>query len=359
MPSHHSREPSFIYEPLKVIGAYVLDNKSRKVKTILAQKTILATGGASWLYLNTTNPEGARGDGMAMASRAGARIINLEFVQFHPTCFYQKGAPPFLISESVRGEEAILLNEMGKPFLEKYSPQKELAPRDEICRAMYQEMLETKMENFFLDLTPIKKKGICLKERFPFIGQQCLKYGIDIQKDLIPVVPAAHYICGGIWTDGWGKTTLENLYAIGETACTGVHGANRLASTSLPEGLLWGKRCLKNIKKQKKSENLKKYKTPPWLDTGIEEPDEVLISQDWLNIRNTLWNYVGVVRSQKRLERAREDLIYLENRIEKFYKKAKITDNLIGLRNGARVAHLITEAALRNKKSQGCHFRLD
>lgn len=357
-PSHHSTRARFIYEPLGVIGAYVLDNNLRKVKTILAQRTILAVGGAAWLYLYTTNPEGARGDGIAMASRAGARIINLEFIQFHPTCFYQKDAPRFLISEAVRGEGAILLNEFGKPFMKKYSAQGDLAQRDEICRAMYQEMLETKVENFFLDLTPLKNKGICLKERFPFIKQQCLKYGIDVENDLIPVVPAAHYTCGGIWTDSWGRTAVENLYAIGETSCTGIHGANRLASTSLLEGLVWAKRCIENIKKQKKYRDLKKFQIPAWLDTGIEEPDDVLLFQDWLNIRTTMWNYVGVVRSQKRLERAKEDLIYLENRIEKFYKETKITDNIIGLRNGVRVARLITEAAFQNKKSQGCHYRL-
>lgn len=358
-PAHHSNQPGFIYDPPGVIGAYILDNNSRKVKTILAQKTILATGAAVWLYLYTTNPEGARGDGIAMASRAGARIINLEFIQFHPTCFYQKDAPRFLISEAVRGEGALLLNEFGKQFMRKYSPQKELAPRDEICRAMYQEMLETKVENFFLDLTPLKKKGIRPKERFPFIYRRCLEYGIDIDNDLIPVVPAAHYTCGGIWTDGWGKTSLENLYAVGETACTGIHGANRLASTSLLEGLVWGKRCIENIKRQRNHRDLKKYKIPGWFDTGIEEPDDVLLRQDWLNIRNTLWNYVGVVRNQKRLERAKEDLIYLENRIEKFYKETKITDNLIGLRNGVRTSRLIAEAAFKNKKSQGCHYRLD
>lgn len=358
-PSHHLPQPQFIYGPLEVIGAYVLDNNSGKVKTILAQRTILATGGASWLYLYTTNPEGARGDGIAMASRAGARIINLEFIQFHPTCFAHKEGPRFLISESVRGEGAILLNEFGKPFLKKYSFQKELAPRDEICRAMYREMVETKSENFFLDLTSIKKKGIRVEERFPFIYNQCLKYGLDIRKDLIPVIPAAHYTCGGIWTDSWGKTTVENLYAIGETACTGIHGANRLASTSLLEGLVWGKRCIETLKKQKKYKNLKKIQIPAWIDTGIEEPDDVLISQEWLTIRSTMWNYVGVVRSQERLERANEDLIYLESRIEKFYKKTKITDNLIGLRNGVRTARLIAQAAFKNKKSRGCHYRLD
>jgi L-aspartate oxidase len=358
-PSHHSPQTRFIYRPLEVIGAYVLDNNLRKVKTILAQRTILATGGAAWLFLYTTNPEGARGDGIAMASRAGARIVNLEFIQFHPTCFCQKDAPCFLISEAVRGEGAILLNEFGKPFMKKYSSQKELAPRDEICRAMYREMIERKVENFFLDLSPIKKSGLCLKERFPFIYQQCLKYGIDIEKDLIPVIPAAHYTCGGIWVNSEGKTTIENLYAIGEVACTGIHGANRLASTSLLEGLVWGKRCIENIKRQKKYEDLKKFQIPTWFDTGIETPDDVLLRQDWLTIRTTMWNYLGVARSQKRLERAKEDLIYLENRIEKFYKETKITDNLIGLRNGVRVARMVAQSVFQNKKSRGCHYRLD
>lgn len=358
-PSHHSTRAQFIYEPLEVVGAYVLDNNLKKVKIILSQQTILATGGAGWLFLYTTNPEGARGDGIAMASRAGARIINLEFIQFHPTCFEKKDAPRFLISETVRGEGAVLLNEFKEPFMKKYNSKKDLAPRDEVCQAMYREMLETRTEKFFLDLTPLKNKGVFLKKRFPFIHQQCLKYGINIENDLIPVVPAAHYTCGGIWTDSWGKTTLGNLYAIGETSCTGIHGANRLASTSLLEGLLWGKRCIENIRKQKKYQDIKKFQIPAWLDTGIETPDNVLLLQDWLTLRTTMWNYVGVVRSQKRLERAKEDLTYLENRIEKFYKETKITDSIVGLRNGARVARLITEAAFKNKKSQGCHYRLD
>lgn len=359
-PSHHSIMKRFIYEKERVVGAYVLDNVSKKVKTILAKKTILTTGGAAWLFLQTTNPEGARGDGIAMANRAGAKLINLEFVQFHPTSFYKKDAPRFLISESARGEGALLLNELGKPFMKKYSPQGNLAPRDEICRAMYREMLETKSENFFLDLAPVQKKGIDLKKRFPFIYRQCKKYGIDIENDLIPVVPAAHYTCGGIWTDSCGKTTVENLYAVGEAACTGVHGANRLASTSLLEGLVWGKRCMADIRKRGlPSNDSKKLRIPSWLDTGIEGADDVLIFQDWLNIRTTLWNYVGVVRSQKRLERAKEDLSYLEKRIEKFYKETKLSDNLIGLRNGAMVSRLLVEACLKNKESNGCHFRVD
>jgi len=319
----------------------------------------LATGGVSWLYFHTTNPEGARGDGIAMAARAGARIVNLEFIQFHPTCFYQKDAPNFLISESVRGEGAILLNKFGKRFMKRYSASKELAPRDEVCRAMYHEMVETGSEVFFLDLGPVKKTGMKIKKRFPFIYEQCRKYGIDIEKEPIPVVPAAHYTCGGIWTDAWARTSIKNLYAIGETAGNGLHGANRLASTSLLEGLVWAKRCIEDIKRDKKFTNLEKFQIPDWIGTGVKEPDKVLLSQNWLTLRQIMWNYVGVVRSKKRLERAKEDLLELERRIEKFYQKAKLTDHLIGLRNGLRVGRLIAEAAFQNKKSQGCHYRLD
>ncbi len=365
-PSHHSPVFNYLYQPVSVIGAYVFDNKSKRVKTILSQKTILATGGLSWLFLFTTNPETARGDGIAMAYRAGARILNLEFVQFHPTCFWQKtfSVSPekfssFLITESIRGEGAILLSEKGEQFMKKYSPLKDLAPRDEICRAMYQEIIEEKSKSFFLDLTPIKRKGVNLRERFPFIYHQCLKYGVDIEKELIPVFPAAHYTCGGIWVDKNGKTTLENLYAVGEVACTGIHGANRLASTSLLEGLVWAKRCIEDIKKDKRRINLNKFKISEWIDTGVKKADESLLRQDFLTIRSILWNYVGIIRTKKRLERALEDLGYLERRIEKFYQKAKLTDTLIGLRNAVLTSRLLAESALVNKRSRGCHWRKD
>lgn len=351
-PAHHSRRPQAVYAPLEVIGAYVLDRDLQKVKTILAQRTILATGGLGRIFLYTTNPEGARGDGIAMAARSGARIINLEYIQFHPTCFYHKEGERFLISESVRGEGAVLLNKFKKPFTNS------LAPRDEVSRAIYQEMLETKSDFVFLDLSPIKKKGIKLRERFPTIYEKCLKCRIDVEQDLIPVVPASHYSCGGIWTDSWGRSSLKNLYAIGEVACAGVHGANRLASTSLLEGMVFGVRCIKDINRHYQKKNLEQFEIPAWIE-GREEVDQALVLQDWSQIRTIMWNYAGIIRSSKRLMRANEDLRHLDRQIEEFYQQTRLNDDLIGLHKGIKVARLVVDAAQKNKQSRGCHYRVD
>lgn len=357
--SHHSPLPQAQKEGPKVVGAYLLDNRTRRVKKILAQKTILAAGGSSALYLYTTNPEGARGDGIAMAHRAGAKVKNLEFIQFHPTAFYHKDAPRFLLTEALRGEGAVLKNKKGKIFVNS------LATRDEVARAIYNEMILGGQDHVFLDATALPKKGVDLPKRFPYVFRNCLNYGIDIRKDFIPVVPAAHYSCGGLNVDLWGRTNLPNLYAIGEVSCTGVHGANRLASTSLLEGLLWGKRSAEDISRRLNptglgKENLARWKIPEWRDEGLsEEVDPALLAQDLLTIRSTLWNYVGIVRTKKRLERAVSDLSYLRKRIDQFYRQTKLTDALAGLRNASEVALLIAQSALKNQKSAGCHYRTE
>ena len=356
---HHSLNPLAIYQEPQCIGAYVLDNEEGKVKTIFAPYTILATGGLGRIYLHTSNPEGARGDGYAMAYRAGARLMNMEYIQFHPTSLFHRNAERFLISETLRGEGARLKNKDGELFMEKYSPQGDLAPRDEVTRAIYEEMIERGDSYVLLDLASYTKVNI--KERFPTIYETCLKYGIDITKEPIPVVPAAHYCCGGVAVNEWGRSSLKNLFAIGEVSCTGVHGANRLASTSLLEGLVWGTRAGKfiannfNPKKSYKSSDIPDWRYPE----EEEEEDPALIHQDWFFIRSTMWNYAGIIRTQKRLERAKADLEYLEHRIEKFYKTTRISDSLVGLRHGIKVALLVTYAALKNKTSRGAHYRKD
>ncbi|MFB3896925.1 MAG: L-aspartate oxidase [bacterium] len=357
---HHSTNPLSIYENVTCAGVYALNNKTRAVETIFAGKTILATGGIGQLFLHTTNPEGARGDGLAMAARAGATLLNTEYIQFHPTAFFHKDADRFLISESLRGEGAKLMNKSGEYFMKNYDPELEdLAPRDVVARSIHEEMLKRSDAHVLLDLSPIIKKGIDIAERFPTVYQKCLKYGIDGRIDPIPVVPAAHYFCGGIKVDIWGRTNINHLYAIGEVSCTGLHGANRLASTSLLEGLVWGARAAQDIIQHGAAlPEWTKTEIPPWQDIGLEEDvDPALIVQDWATIRTTMWNYAGIVRTTKRLDRAEADLVYLSHRIEQFYRKTKLTDSLIGLRNGIQVALIVINAALLNRISRGCHFR--
>ncbi|GAB4338997.1 MAG: L-aspartate oxidase [Calditrichia bacterium] len=358
-PSHHSTNRLRVYEPLVCNGAYLFDQRRMKVVTYLAKKTILATGGLGQIYMLTSNPAGARGDGLAMAYRAGARIINSEFVQFHPTVFRYKQAPNFLISEAVRGAGARLINEKGEPFMERYAPEwKDLAPRDVVARSIHQEMLARDLPNVYLDMASyISKEDII--HRFPTIYENCIKNGIDPTSEPVPVVPAAHYFCGGIWVDEWGHSTIRNLYAVGEVACTGVHGANRLASASLLEGVVWGARSAQRIQNYlPKVEMPRQDEFPEWIDTGIETPDPALITQDMSFIRSIMWNYVGLMRTTPRLARALRDLRNLESEIEQFYRKSRLSDNLIGLRNAIRSAILVTLAAWENKRSMGCHFRV-
>ncbi|HOJ71002.1 MAG TPA: L-aspartate oxidase [Syntrophorhabdaceae bacterium] len=353
---HHSVNPITIYREPQCIGAYVLNNVEERVERIFAQYTVLASGGLGRIYLHTTNPPGATGDGFAMARRAGARIINMEYVQFHPTSLFHKDADGFLISEAVRGEGARLKTKSGETFMEKYSPLKDLAPRDEVSRAIYEEMHQRGDNYVYLDISNYSEVDI--KERFPNIYSRCLSLGIDITKEPIPVVPAAHYICGGVQVDTWGRSSIKNLYAVGEVSGTGLHGANRLASTSLLEGLVWGIRAARHIADN--FEDDKPYKESeilPWIYPEMEEEaDPALILQDWLSIKSIMWNYVGIIRTLKRLERGVADLSYLKNRIEDFYKKAHLTPTIVSLRNGIQTALIVAEFALRNRKSRGAHF---
>ncbi|TET27692.1 L-aspartate oxidase [Candidatus Aerophobetes bacterium] len=357
---HHCKDPLARYGDLTCIGAYVLDQERQKVKTVFSHKVVLATGGIGQVFLHTTNSKVARGDGLAMARRAGAKILNTEFIQFHPTSFYHPQADRFLISESVRGEGGKLKTKDGKPFMHKYDKRADLAPRDIVARAIYNEMLERKEDFVFLDIASYMNPG-AIKTRFPTIYKTCLKFGLDITKEPIPVVPAAHYFCGGVKTNEVGRTSIKNLYALGEVACTGVHGANRLASTSLLEGLVWGHRAAHDIRENFQGNwEFKFSHIPDWHDRGLREVvDPALVSQDWNFIKSTMWNYVGLVRTERRLKRAEADLEYLRGTIKEFYRETRIDDDLVGLRNGVEVALLVTVAALRNKRSQGCHFRKD
>jgi L-aspartate oxidase len=354
---HHAANPKMVYENKKCIGCYLLDNKNSIVKTVLSKKTVLATGGIGQVFLHSTNPETATGDGLAAANRAGAEIINAEYVQFHPTSLFYRDADNFLISESARGEGGRLKNEKDKPFMEKYDKRGDLAPRDIVARGIYEEILESKKGFVYLDLASYMSKSY-LKKRFPLIYKTCLKYRIDPTKEKIPVVPAAHYFCGGIRVDEFGKSSLKNLYAIGEVSCTGVHGANRLASTSLLENLVWAKRCADHIASiLEKSSIVHESEVKPWIYIGEEKFDPALVKQDWMSIKSTMWNYVGIVRTKERLERAVSDLDYLNHRIEKFYRNVRLSKSLLELRNGIQTALIIAQSAKRNKKNRGCHYR--
>lgn len=357
-PAHHSLKRLAVYDPLSCVGAYLLDQATGQVQRVLARTTILATGGLGQIFLRTTNPAGARGDGLTMAYRAGARVLNCEFVQFHPTAFYQLNAPCFLITEAIRGAGAKLVNETDEPFMQKYEPEwKDLAPRDVVARSIHQEMLSTGATHVYLDAASYIESNE-IKKRFPSIYKKCLQAGVDITKELIPVVPAAHYFCGGVWSDLWGRTTLNHLYAVGEVACTGVHGANRLASTSLLEGVVWGHRAAQNIIYTTNEHPIPNSNDiPQWQETGTEMPDSALISQDMSVIKNIMWNYTGLIRSTERLQRAMRELRHLESEIERFYRTVRLTDGIIGLRNAVRAAIIVTISAWENKSSVGCHYR--
>ncbi|MFW6364057.1 MAG: L-aspartate oxidase [Spirochaeta sp.] len=359
-PAHHARDRVAIYAPTRCVGAYLLDRSSRQVIRCLAQSTVLATGGLGQLFLRTTNPVGARGDGVAMAHRAGARVINSEFIQFHPTTFHHPHAPNFLISEAVRGAGARLVDGSGRPFMRKYHEEwGDLAPRDVVARGIHQHMLLSGAENVFLDAaSTISADDI--RQEFPTIFSKCLQYGVDITREPVPVVPAAHYSCGGVWVDLDGHTTIQNLYAVGEVSCSGVHGANRLASSSLLEGIVWGQRAGRRILQHMEKAGMEIYperEIPPWTNLGTEDPDPALIHQDMTSIRHIMWNYVGLERTSRRLERALSELRHLETEIERFYRTALLTDALIGLRNAVRSAVIVTTAAWENRCSMGCHYR--
>ncbi len=354
-PDHHGIDITQRYEENQVLGAFLLDQKNNDVRKILAKTTILATGGIGALYLHHSNAEGARGDGHAMAYRAGADVTNMEFIQFHPTTFYNRSSHRrFLISEAVRGEGGKLVNAKGERFMKKYHPDEELAPRDVVARAILEEMIKEKEDCVYLDIS--EKGEAYLKDRFPTIYAYCLDNQVNMATMPIPVVPAAHYTCGGVKTDLKARTNLKRLYAVGEVACTGLHGANRLASTSLLEGLTWGYIAAEDI-----LQNIGEYpdykleKIKDWTE-GHEEVDLALIAQDQLTLKQTMWNYVGLSRSQNRLARARAMFLELQDEIGKFYKNAQLHDELIGLRNGVEVAFMVLNASMRNKKSVGCFY---
>ncbi len=358
--SHHLRKKSKLNT---CYGAYVLNTIQRRISPIRAKITFLSTGGAGQVYLHTSNPEIATGDGLACASRAGARINNMEFIQFHPTTLYhadyQHESRAFLISEALRGYGAILKDSRGREFMNKYHPMKSLAPRDSVARAIDSEMKISGEPCVYLDIRHALKNST--KKRFPTIYKRCKEYGIDITTEQIPVVPACHYMCGGIEVDIHGRTSINNLFAGGEVACTGVHGANRLASNSLLEALVFTKHSVNYSGKIIQSlSRIPARAIAPWDDSGtIDNEEWVLISHNLGEIKSIMWNYVGIVRSNLRLERAMRRIRLLEKETENFYRRTKITPNLLELRNSITVAKLIVVSALKRRESRGLHFTTD
>jgi len=351
--SHNSTEPRDRYEPLTCFGCYALDTGPGEVVALVARKTILATGGLGGVFQHSTNQPGSVGHGVAMAYRVGARLIDLEYVQFHPTVFFKKGSPPFLITEALRGEGAVLVDAHGQRFMDGVHPLASLAPRDVVSRAVQRHLAETGDSCAYLDLSALKSEFI--RDRFPSIYERCLTNGVDITRERIPVVPAAHFSCGGVHTDLSGRTNVRHLNAIGETACTGLHGANRLASTSLLECLVAAKAAARADLADLTGDGANPHVPREW-HSPAKTPDPLLIRQDLQQIRQTMWNYAGIIRSPRRLARARRILLELREDIQAFYRDCRPTRDLIELRNAVQTALLVVHAASLNPISKGCHF---
>jgi L-aspartate oxidase len=345
--------------PDRCVGAYVLDEKRGVVETIVARATVLATGGAGKVYLYTSNPDVATGDGVAMAFRAGAELTNMEFYQFHPTVLYDPRAKSFLISEALRGEGATLRLPEGEPFMARHHALGDLAPRDVIARAIDFEMKRSGSEYVVLDIT--HKPADFVRSRFPNIHAECLRFGIDLTAQPIPVVPAAHYMCGGVTSDLHGRTSLPGLWAIGETACTGLHGANRLASNSLLEGLVFARRAAEKLAVQiGELRDSPPPSVPEWQTGSAAVSDEaVVVTHNWDELRRSMWNYVGIVRSDARMRRAARRVTLLEEEIREYYWKHLVTRDLLELRNIATVAELVITSAASRRESRGLHYTID
>ncbi len=342
----------------RIAGLYCFDEVSGTVSALRTPAVLLATGGIGQVYQFTTNPEIATGDGVAMAYRAGAEVRNLEFVQFHPTAFFSPDGSRFLISEAIRGEGAILRNERGVPFMEKHHPRKDLAPRDVVARAIDSEMKRSGAEHVYLDITSQPKER--LRERFPTIYSHCRAHGIRLESDWIPVVPAAHYLCGGVATSLDAETSLKGLYACGEVACTGLHGANRLASNSLLEALVLAHRGVHAVERYLAAGPAVSPALPPWVDGNVNDSDEkVVLFHNWGELKRALWDYVGIVRTTKRLERARARIQLLSREINDYYWNFRVEPMLLELRNMVQVAELMVDCALQRKESRGLHYILD